>query len=55
MLINLNAKSDFQKGDIGRVSGHAVTKTAGGVTGTSVVVATQDVKKGMNGWFETQA
>lgn len=54
MIINLHAKSDFEKGDMGRVSGHAVTKVEGPQKGASLVAAMQDVKAGMNGWFETR-
>jgi hypothetical protein len=54
MTINLHAKSDFDKGDVGRVSGHAVTKTAGFEKGLSLVIALQNVRAGTNGWFETK-
>jgi hypothetical protein len=54
LLINLNAKSDFEKGDFGRVAGHTVTRTERAEKGRGIVIATQDVKAGMNAWFETQ-
>jgi hypothetical protein len=54
LLINLNAKSDFEKGDLGRVAGHTVTRTGSTEKGRGIVMATQDVKAGMNAWFETQ-
>lgn len=54
MLINLNAKSDFLIGDKGRVSGHTVMKVGSAERGVGIVVATQNVETGMNGWFETQ-
>lgn len=54
MLINLNAKSDFRIGDKGRVSGHTVMKVGSAERGVGIVVATQNVEMGMNGWFETQ-
>ena len=49
--VNLHAKSDFEKGDLGRVSGHVVTKTEA-ESGLALVIALQDVKAGTNGWFE---
>jgi hypothetical protein len=52
MTINLHAKSDFSKGDKGRVVGHAVTKTDPDDTSPFVVTALQDVAAGANGWFE---
>jgi hypothetical protein len=55
MVKNLNAKTDFNKGDVGRVYGHRVIKTDASDNGESVVVALQDVKAGMNGWFEPKA
>jgi hypothetical protein len=54
MTINLHAKSDFDKGDVGRVSGHTVTKTSGFEKGASLVTALQNVSAGRNGWFETK-
>jgi hypothetical protein len=52
MTINLHAKSDFKKGDLGRVSGHVVTKTTTSDKRGSLVTALQDVTAGNNGWFE---
>jgi hypothetical protein len=51
----LHAKSDFEKGDVGSVSGHVITKTTTTVKGTSLATALHDVKAGKNGWFETKA
>ena len=56
MTINLHAKGDFEKGDVGQVSGHVVSKITPGLSkGASLVTALQDVKAGANGWFETIA
>jgi hypothetical protein len=56
MTINLHAKGDFEKGDVGQVSGHVVSKITPGLSkGASLVTALQDVKAGANGWFETVA
>jgi hypothetical protein len=52
MTLNLHAKTDFQKGDVGRVAGHLVTKTDAASGGGALVTALQDVKAGTNGWFE---
>jgi hypothetical protein len=52
VTINLHAKSDFSKGDKGRVSGHAVWKTDADDMSPLVVTALQDVMSGANGWFE---
>ena len=55
MTINLHAKSDFDKGDVGRVTGHQVTKVDGVEKGrSSLVTALQAVRAGENGWFETK-
>jgi hypothetical protein len=52
MTRNLFAIGDFQKGDLGRVSGHRVSKATGNEPqGTLVVVALNDVKSGNAGWF----
>ena len=53
MTLNLHAREDFEKGDLGRATGHNVRKP-GGVepSGSFLVTALQDVKAGMNGWFE---
>ena len=55
MLINLNAKSDFLIGEKGRVAGHTVMKVGSAERGAGIVIATQNIETGMNGWFETQA
>ena len=52
MTINLHAVSDFEKGDVGRVTGHTVTKADHGTLAEGFVVALQSVKAGTNGWFE---
>ncbi len=54
MVRNLHARDDFEKGDVGYVRGHLVSKVSGFVTplGSNPVTALQDVKAGMNGWFE---
>ena len=54
MTINLHAVSDFEKGDVGRVTGHTVTKTDHGAPTDGFVVALQSVKAGSNGWFESK-
>ena len=54
MTINLHAVSDFEKGDVGRVTGHTVTKTDHGALADGFVVALQSVKAGSNGWFESK-
>jgi hypothetical protein len=55
MTINLNARDDFEKGDIGYATGHRVSRTmAPGGKGSNPVTALQDVKAGSNGWFEDQ-
>jgi hypothetical protein len=54
MTVNLLARDDFEKGDIGHVTGHRVSKATGSETrnGSNLVTALQDVKAGSNGWFE---
>ena len=52
MTINLHAVSNFEKGDVGRVNGHTVTKAAHGALADGFVVALQSVKAGTNGWFQ---
>jgi hypothetical protein len=54
VTINLHAKSNFDKGDVGRVTGHEVTKVHGFERGSSLVTALQAVRAGENGWFETK-
>jgi len=53
--VNLHAKTDFEKGDVGRVYGHTVVKAEADVKGEGMVTALQDVRAGDNGWFETHA
>ena len=57
MIVNLHARDDFDKGDIGHVTGHRVSKATGAQTqkGSNLVTALQDVKAGTNGWFEDQS
>ena len=52
MTINLHAVTDFEKGDVGRVNGHKVSKTDQPAHTEGLVVALQDVRAGSNGWFE---
>jgi hypothetical protein len=57
MTINLHALTDFEKGDVGRVTGHRVTKVGHPVdhhpgATDDLVIALQDVKAGSHGWFE---
>ena len=52
MTINLQAVTDFEKGDVGRVNGHRVTKIDHTALVEGLVVALQDVRAGSHGWFE---
>jgi len=52
MTMNLHAVTDFEKGDVGRVTGHRVAKIDDPGAGEGLVVALQYVKAGTNGWFE---
>lgn len=54
MTVNLHARDDFEKGDIGYAIGHRVSRATEPTTppGSNVVTALQDVKAGMNGWFD---
>jgi hypothetical protein len=52
MTVNLHARTDFEKGDVGRVAGHVVSKVDDVSTGEGLVIALQSVKAGANGWFE---
>ena len=54
MTVNLQARDDFDKGDIGHVIGHRVSKATEAETlnGSNLVTALQEVKAGTNGWFE---
>jgi hypothetical protein len=54
MTINLHAVNNFEKGDVGRISGHTAIKTDPNVNSVGSVVALHDVKAGTNGWFEKQ-
>jgi hypothetical protein len=53
MTVNLQARDDFEKGDIGHVIGYRVSKATEPETqkGSDLVTALQDVKAGTNGWF----
>ena len=54
LTVNLHARDDFDKGDIGYVRGYEVSKATEPETlkGSNLVTALQDVKAGTNGWFE---
>ena len=54
MTRNLQAQEDFEKGDVGRATGHKVSRAtkSGTPAGAFLVTALQDVKAGTNGWFE---
>jgi len=52
MTINLHAVTDFEKGDVGRVHGHKVSRIDQPALTDGLVVALQSVKAGTNGWFE---
>jgi len=52
MTVNLHAVTDFEKGDVGRVNGHRVTRVDQRALSDGLVVALQDVRAGSNGWFE---
>jgi hypothetical protein len=56
LTVNLHARDDFDKGDIGRVIGHRVSKATEAETrkGSNLVTALQEVKAGTNGWFEVR-
>ena len=56
MTRNLQARDDFEKGDVGCATGHKVIKAkpSGAPTGSFLVTALQAVKAGTNGWFEDQ-
>jgi hypothetical protein len=56
MTVNLHARDDFDKGDIGHVIGHLVSQATAPETlkGSNLATALQDVKAGTNGWFETR-
>jgi hypothetical protein len=57
MTRNLQARDDFEKGDVGCATGHKVIRAnpAGAPNGSFLVTALQDVKAGTNGWFEDQS
>lgn len=55
MAINLHAKTDFDKGDVGRVTGHSASKVDAVATGEGLVVALQAIRAGANGWFEKKS
>ena len=52
MTVNLHATTDFQKGDLGRVAGHVVTRVDTPVVGEHYAVALQDISAGSHGWFD---
>jgi hypothetical protein len=56
MTVNLQARDDLDKGDIGHVIGHQVRKATGAETlkGLNLVTALQDVRAGTNGWLEVR-
>jgi hypothetical protein len=56
MTRNLQAREDFEKGDVGCATGHKVSRTTqrGTPIGSFRVTALQDVKTGQSGWFEDQ-
>jgi hypothetical protein len=56
MTVNLQARDDFDKGDIGHVIGHRVSKATEPETlrGSNLVTTLQEVKAGTNGWFEVR-
>jgi hypothetical protein len=56
MTRNLHARDDFEKGDVGYVRGYLVIKATASwpPMGVSPVTALQNVRAGMNGWFEEQ-
>jgi hypothetical protein len=56
MTVNLHARDNFDKGDIGHVTGHRVSKATEPETqkGSDLVTALGDVKAGTNGWFEVR-
>jgi hypothetical protein len=56
MIVNLHTRDAFEKGDIGHVTGHRVSRATEAETlnGSNLVTALQDVKAGMSGWFEDQ-
>ena len=56
MTVNLQARDDFDKGDIGHVIGHQVRQATQPQTqkGSNLVTALQEVKAGTNGWFEVR-
>jgi hypothetical protein len=56
MIVNLNARDDFAKGDRGYVIGHQAFKTTGlrPPNASRLVTALQDVKAGANAWFDDQ-
>ena len=56
MTRNLQARDNFEKGDVGSATGHEVSRTTQphAPAGSYRVIALQDVKAGTNGWFEYQ-
>jgi hypothetical protein len=56
MTVNLQARDDFDKGDVGHVTGYRVRKATEAETlkGSNLVTALGEVKAGTNGWFEVR-
>jgi hypothetical protein len=56
MTRKLQAREDFEKGDVGCATGHKVSKATlpGRPLGSFFVTALQDIKAGTDGWFEDQ-
>jgi hypothetical protein len=56
MTVNLQARDDFNKGEIGHVTGHQVRKATEPETlkGSYLATALQEVRAGTNGWFEVR-
>jgi hypothetical protein len=54
LTVNLQARDNFDKGDIGHVISHRVSKATEPeiLKGSNLVTALGEVKAGTNGWFE---
>jgi hypothetical protein len=55
MTINLQARTDFTKGDYGRIVGHIVSRIDTPKPGERVAIALSEVRAGENAWFEIAA
>lgn len=55
MTINLQAKTDFTKGDYGRIVGHIISRTDNPKGGGRIAIALSEVRAGENAWFELAA